>query len=159
MISFKKIGLISALMIISGCVVETGSVSHPPVRPHPAPTACPFHYAPVCGQRNGIRKTLPNQCVAHAQGYRIIARGECSRHPGNDWGNNGDRPNQSHRPRPPRPPYVKPGRPSNPGNPSNIACTREFNPVCAVKGRHKRSFPNACEAGRAGFHPISTGQC
>ena len=153
MVSFKKLGLIAALLMLAGCVVESGTTNRPPVRPHPAPSACPYNYAPVCGQRNGVQKTMPNACTANAQGYRIVANGECGSRPGHGWGNNDGRPNQSHRPRPPRPPYVKPGKPSN------IACTREFDPVCAISGRDKRSFPNACEAQRAGFRPVRPGQC
>ncbi|MGU3575802.1 Kazal-type serine protease inhibitor domain-containing protein [Brucellaceae bacterium C25G] len=153
MFSFYKIGLISTVLILSGCVVETTGTSRPPVRPQPSPVACPHIYAPVCGQHNGVRKTLANQCVARAQGYRIVSQGECSNRPQNDWSNNHSRPNQSQRPRPSRPPFVKPQKPSN------VACTREFNPVCAINGRDKRSFPNSCEAQRAGFRPVSAGQC
>ncbi|MHC3940471.1 MULTISPECIES: Kazal-type serine protease inhibitor domain-containing protein [Paenochrobactrum] len=150
MISFKKLGLISALLVLSGCVVESNNSNRPVVKPHPVQTACPYIYAPVCAQRNNVRKTLPNQCVANAQGYRVISQGECGSRPNNGWGNNQIQPNQPHRPRPPQ---LKPTKPSN------MACTREFKPVCAIRGKDKRSFANACEAQRAGYRYAKAGQC
>ncbi|RJG44289.1 MULTISPECIES: Kazal-type serine protease inhibitor [unclassified Mesorhizobium] len=38
-------------------------------------------------------------------------------------------------------------------------CTREYQPVCARRGGERQSFPNACEADRAGFRVIRDGQC
>lgn len=38
-------------------------------------------------------------------------------------------------------------------------CTREYNPVCARRGRDMRTFANRCLADRAGFSPIARGEC
>jgi hypothetical protein len=40
-----------------------------------------------------------------------------------------------------------------------IACTREFAPVCAVRGNLSRSFDNACLARASGFRPLRQGRC
>lgn len=158
MVNLKKFGFISALLMLSGCVVDGGNDYRPPVRPQPSQIACPLIHAPVCGERNGMRRTMANECTAKAQGYRVVSRGECGSRPGNGWGNN-DRPSQSQRPRPPRPPYVNPGKPVTPSKPSQIACTREFNPVCAIRGNKKRNFPNSCEARSAGYRVVNGAQC
>lgn len=39
------------------------------------------------------------------------------------------------------------------------ACTREYRPVCAVRGGNSRTFPNACEADSQGFRVIHSGEC
>ena len=38
-------------------------------------------------------------------------------------------------------------------------CTREYQPVCARRGSERQTFPNSCEADRAGFRVIRNGQC
>ena len=38
-------------------------------------------------------------------------------------------------------------------------CTREYDPVCARRGDERRTFANACLAGRAGWRVIRRGQC
>ena len=52
------------------------------------------------------------------------------------------------RPRPPRP------RPEKP-----IACTQEYAPVCAAKGRQRKTFSNACMARAEQYRVISDGVC
>lgn len=48
----------------------------PPRPPRPGPM-CTMEYAPVCAMKGRDRKTFGNACQARAQGYRIIANGEC----------------------------------------------------------------------------------
>jgi hypothetical protein len=38
-------------------------------------------------------------------------------------------------------------------------CTREYAPVCARSGSDRRTFPNECEADRAGYRIIRDGEC
>lgn len=38
-------------------------------------------------------------------------------------------------------------------------CSREYAPVCARRGDDRRTFPNDCEADRAGYYVIRDGQC
>lgn len=38
-------------------------------------------------------------------------------------------------------------------------CTREYEPVCARRGDDRQTFPNECEAERAGYFVIRDGQC
>lgn len=52
------------------------------------------------------------------------------------------------RPRPPRP------RPEKP-----MACTREYAPVCATRGRERQTFSNACMARAEKFRVISQRPC
>lgn len=44
--------------------------------------ACTTEYRPVCGVRDGRRRTYSNACVARREGARIVARGRCRREPG-----------------------------------------------------------------------------
>jgi hypothetical protein len=46
-----------------------------------------------------------------------------------------------------------------PGPPRPAVCTREFAPVCAVRGDRTRSFNNACLARADGFRVIHAGRC
>lgn len=55
-------------------------------------------------------------------------------------------------------------RPPGPGpwpgpRPGPEFCTREYNPVCARRGDERRTFPNACEAERAGYRSSRPGEC
>ena len=121
---------IAAAFVLAGCVVEEGP-GHRPLPPRPGgPTACTYEYAPVCAERRGDRQTFPNACTARAEGYRIAHPGECRRGGGGDW----DR----ERPR---------------------ACTREYAPVCARRGRDVRTFGNACEARAADYRIVGPGRC
>ena len=38
---------------------------------------CTQQYDPVCAERRGDRQTFGNACMARAEGYRIVSRGEC----------------------------------------------------------------------------------
>lgn len=38
---------------------------------------CPAIVAPVCGERNGVRKTYGNSCVAAIAGARVVTEGTC----------------------------------------------------------------------------------
>ena len=131
----KMVGLSLILMsVLGGCVVveDPGPGPFPPPGPpmSPRPEVCPQIYAPVCGTRGGRFETLPNECVARARGYRIVADGECRRA---------------------GPP---PGPPPGPG-----FCTREYAPVCARRGGQFRTFGNSCEAENAGFRIVAQGEC
>lgn len=131
--SFAKIagGLAVTAVVLAGCVVvEEGPHHRPPPRPG-GPTFCTSEYVPVCGERRGDRQTFANACVARADGYRVVHGGQCRA---------GNRPG----PGPDRPPR---------------ACTREYAPVCARRGRDVRTFGNACEARAAEYRIIGSGRC
>lgn len=38
-------------------------------------------------------------------------------------------------------------------------CTMEYNPVCAIRGRQRETFSNACQARARGFDVIGRGEC
>lgn len=57
-------------------------------------------------------------------------------------------------PRPERPHPVRPPRPEKP-----MACTREYAPVCAVRGRQRQTFSNACTARSERFRVVSNRAC
>ncbi|PLU24221.1 hypothetical protein BMJ31_13270, partial [Sinorhizobium medicae] len=40
---------------------------------------CTREFSPVCGQRGPRRQTFPNSCIARAEGFRVVAPGECRR--------------------------------------------------------------------------------
>lgn len=48
-----------------------------------------------------------------------------------------------------------------PGGPGPVEqyCTREYAPVCARRGGDRQTFPNECEADRAGYNVIRDGEC
>lgn len=48
--------------------------------------------------------------------------------------------------------------PVGPG-PGPQYCTREYSPVCARRGDDRQTFPNECEADRAGYRVIRDGEC
>lgn len=100
------------------------------------PQVCTREYAPVCARQGRREQTFSNGCMAEAQGFRVIGRGECSR--GND------RPVDDSGMRPPREPQM---------------CTNEYAPVCARQGRREQTFPNGCTAQAQGFRVIGNGEC
>ncbi|RUM96905.1 peptidase [Pseudaminobacter arsenicus] len=53
-------------------------------------------------------------------------------------------------------PYPGPGPMPEPGP---RFCTREYQPVCARRGNERQTFPNACEADRAGYRVSYPGEC
>lgn len=135
--SFARVagGLAVTAFMLAGCVVVEDGPGHRPPPPRPGPSACTYEYAPVCGERRGDRQTFPNACTARADGYRVVHGGECRR---------ADRPDLRPGPRPDRPPR---------------ACTREYAPVCARRGRDVRTFGNACEARAADYRIVGPGRC
>jgi hypothetical protein len=145
----KKLTVLCILPLLSACTVDTGpGFSSPPPRPRPqAPQMCTMEYAPVCGQRGGRSQTFGNACQARSNGFEIIGRGECRGGPPLT-----PRPDRPMRPAPSRP------DPSRPQRPDGI-CTREYRPVCGERGRQMQTFPNACEAGNAGFRIVGGGEC
>ncbi len=46
-----------------------------------------------------------------------------------------------------------------PPRPGPSHCTREYEPVCARRGRDRQSFSNACLARRAGYRIVDDGLC
>lgn len=101
----------------------------------PPQQACTLEHRPVCGQRGGDRQTFGNSCQAEANGYRVVRQGECRRGGGSNAGGGwGERPPQR-------------------------ACTREYAPVCARRGRDMRTFGNSCEAEAAEYRVMRSGTC
>lgn len=141
------LALIALIPLLSACTVDVSpGYSRPPPRPRPpGPQMCTMEYAPVCGERRGRLQTFGNACEARNRGFMIVGRGECRREP----------------PRFPPPELGRPGRPERPDRPERPSgiCTREYAPVCGQRGRQTQTFPNACEAGNAGFRVISGGAC
>jgi hypothetical protein len=136
--SSKRLALLALIPLLSACTVDVDpGYSRPSPRPWPPQQQmCTMEYAPVCGERGGRLQTFGNACQARNSGFMIVGRGECRREP---------------------PPFPRP-EPDRPGRPGGI-CTREYRPVCGQRGRQTRTFPNACEAGNAGFRIISGGEC
>ena len=124
------LSIVALAGLLTACVVEEGPRPSPP-QPD-APRACTFEYAPVCGERRGQHETYGNACMARGEGARIVHDGECRR---------GD------------------ANPPPPGKPTQ-ACTREYQPVCAIRrGDDRRTFGNACEAEAAGYRIIHGEAC
>lgn len=46
-----------------------------------------------------------------------------------------------------------------PQRPPEVGCTMQFDPVCAVRGRERRTFGNACSAQVEGYRVVSQGEC
>lgn len=144
---------VAAAGILASCVVVDDGPGQRPPRPGPGPggpVMCTQQYDPVCGERRGEQQTFGNSCVAGAEGYRVVHRGECRRSgSGNPGGPGGG--------------WDRPGRPGAPGwdRPGSQpqACTREYRPVCAVQGNRQQTFGNACEAESAGWRIRRSGQC
>jgi len=91
--------------------------------------ACTAEYRPVCAARGGESQTFANACEAQSSGFRVLGSGEC-RH----------------------------GRPE-PRPDESRACTREYAPVCAARGRERQTFANACEARSSGYDIVGRGEC
>lgn len=176
--TLKKMALpLGAIILLSGCVAPEGpSGSYPPIRPQP-PQMCTMEYMPVCAVRGNRQKTFANRCTAQADGYQVIRQGQCNSQNGNQ--NKPQRPPHSQRPdRPnhggnwnndswgsgssvPSRPSNRPdmNRPDNRPTTSTKACTRDYRPVCATRGRESRTFSNSCMAENEGFRPMHNGQC
>lgn len=108
-------------------------------RPEPEerPQVCTREYNPVCARRGNRTQTFSNGCMAEADGFRVIGRGECrGSRPDDDIGMPGEGP------------QTRPG-----------VCTREYAPVCARRGNQTRTFPNGCTAGAEGFRVIDNNPC
>jgi hypothetical protein len=130
------VGPAAALILLglAGCTVVVEE-PRPGPRPIPEPAFCTREYAPVCARRGNTWRTFANACLARTSDWRIMHAGEC-------------RP----QPLPPRPQPLPPPRPEP-------ICSRIYQPVCAVRGRTFRTFPNACEARVSNFRVIRGGPC
>lgn len=116
-------------LFLASCDVQVEN--GPPPRPG---GICPRIYDPVCGDQYGRQRTFPNECEARSSGARVIYGGQCR----------GDGPQ-------------RPGRPERPERPQ--MCAQIYQPVCARQGRSEQTFPNSCEAERAGWNVVSGGEC
>jgi hypothetical protein len=129
-------GAIAAVLLSGGvlaaCTAVVVEERPPPPRPD-RPQFCTMEYDPVCAVRGGSRQTFGNACEADRAGYRIVHPGECRR---------GGRAGPG------------PGRPDRPQ-----FCSREYAPVCAVRGGNRQTFGNSCEAEAAGYRIIRDGRC
>ena len=70
----------TTLAALAGCTTQSALDPTPGATPPPAPRvdlSCPAVYEPVCGDRNGQRRTLSNACNAALEGYQLIDKGEC----------------------------------------------------------------------------------
>lgn len=155
----KRLAVLALIPLLSACTVEVDQgYSRPPPRPRPPqPQMCTMEYAPVCGERGGRTQTFGNACQARNSGFMIVGRGECRGGPPPFPRPEPDRPGRPDRPDWPGGPGG-PDRPDRPERPGGI-CTREYRPVCGERGRQTQTFPNACEAGNAGFRVIGGGEC
>ncbi|MCV3242959.1 Kazal-type serine protease inhibitor domain-containing protein [Mesorhizobium sp. ZC-5] len=181
--SFLRIGAVVFLFgtLLAACVVEE-TPGPGPGRPFPPdrPQFCTREYAPVCGQRRGDRQTFPNACQAEADGYRVIARGECRSGGGGGGGpractreynpvcarRGGTRQTFSNSCEAENAGFriisggeCRGGGGGGGGGEEPRFCTREYAPVCARRGGDRRTFPNSCEADNAGYRVISDGGC
>jgi hypothetical protein len=161
--------LVLLLTLMSACTVVVEE------RPVPSPIrACTLEHAPVCARRGNQQRTFSNACMARSSGFQVMHRGQCrtavrpiactrefapvcARRGGEQrtftnacnaqasgfqiWHRGQCRAS------------VRP----NPGRPA--ACTREFQPVCAVRGNAVRTFDNACLARANGFRIRHAGRC
>jgi hypothetical protein len=143
------------------------------------PQICTREFAPVCGQRGNRRQTFSNACTARASGFAVVHRGQCpaSSLPGagrpiactlehapvcarqgsreRSFSNACNAQAAGFR-------VVHRGEclmSSPPGVGRPVACTREFAPVCAVRGSAVRTFDNGCLARASGFRTIRAGSC
>jgi hypothetical protein len=123
-------------LFISSCTVMENPGPLPPTRPHqPSPQFCTREYAPVCGERHSRRQTFSNSCEARRAGFDIVRRGECSGRPG----------------------FPGTNRPHRPDRPK--MCPQIYQPVCAVRDGHRRTFANSCQADSAGYRVRSNNAC
>ncbi|MDP3527316.1 MAG: Kazal-type serine protease inhibitor [Hoeflea sp.] len=58
-----------AAVVLSGCEASGDNYNSGPV--------CPMIYDPVCAVSRGQERTFPNACEARAQGWRVVASGQC----------------------------------------------------------------------------------
>jgi hypothetical protein len=91
---------------------------------------CTQQYDPVCARRGTSYRTFGNACEAQVAGYFVDRKGRCD-FSGNDRSRND-------------PPAL---------------CTREYDPVCATRGKGRKTFGNACEAQAAGYRIVHGGRC
>ena len=151
---------------VAGFTCPAGLVCRMEGQPHPDQMgtcvprqACPRIYRPVCAQ-NG--RTFPNACEARAAGQVIDHAGACT--------------GREHRPGTVGSSCAGfTGRRCNPGlycfqtrrqqdmddgagvcRDRPQVCTRELRPVCGDNGR---TYPNPCEAARAGINVRGPGVC
>lgn len=177
---FISIQILALAGILAGCVVEDPRPTPPQAG---KPAACTFEYAPVCGERRGQYKTYGNACMARAEGARIRHPGECrsqgvSPRPPSQACTREYRPVCAVRRGGERRTFPNAcvaeaqrarivhegecrgaGLPRPPQQPPAQACTREYDPVCAIGRGGRRTFGNACEAEAARYRIIHGGTC
>ncbi|MCA1405242.1 hypothetical protein I6F26_12765 [Ensifer sp. IC3342] len=168
--------ILMAIGFLSACTVVVEEPRPGPGPMRPGPPMCTMEFAPVCGERGNRLRTFSNACLARADGFRVVHRGECratSRPPVQQactrefapvCGQRGARrqtfPNactaraEGFR-------VIAPGecRVGSVRPPAQQFCTGEFAPVCGVRAGRMRTFPNACEARADGFSVVHGGEC
>jgi hypothetical protein len=143
------------------------------------PQACTREFAPVCGRRGNQQRTFSNACTARASGFAVVHRGQCRatslpsssrpiactlEHAPVCARRGGRQRTFSNTCNAQAAGYVVSHRgecrvSSIPNASRPVACTREFVPVCAVRGNAVRTFNNACLARASGFRTIRSGPC
>lgn len=75
---FRRVLFLPAalLLLVAGIVSACTVVVEPPPPPR-GPVACTMDYRPVCGQRGDRQRTFANSCLAQADGFRVVAQGQC----------------------------------------------------------------------------------
>jgi hypothetical protein len=91
---------------------------------------CTQQYDPVCGRRGTSYRTFGNACEAQVAGYFVESRGRCGQ-----------------------------ARDRRGRDDPQVFCTREYNPVCGIGRKGRKTFGNACEADAAGYRILHAGRC
>jgi hypothetical protein len=73
-------GMAGVVLLVAGFLAAcTVIVEQPTPPPGQRPVQCTREHAPVCGQRGTQLRTFSNSCLARADGFVVIAAGECGR--------------------------------------------------------------------------------
>jgi hypothetical protein len=143
------------------------------------PQICTREFVPVCGRRGNQQRTFSNACTARASGFAVAHRGQCRatslpsaarpiactlEHAPVCARRGSQQRSFSNACNAQAAGFLVVHRgqclTSSPPNASRpVACTREFAPVCAVRGNAVRTFDNACLARANGFRTIRAGRC
>ncbi|MEE4452696.1 hypothetical protein [Novosphingobium resinovorum] len=72
---------LAGVLVLAGCLETMPGPDRPhrPPPPRDKPAMCTREYAPVCGVKRKQRQTFSNACMAKAEGFRVVASGDCRR--------------------------------------------------------------------------------